>query len=112
MKFTTIISFSFILGSAILSQAQVSQSTNASGVVMIQAKGVENPPLPAAKSNPHRTIADWNIAECDQALQHIDEKLRDLSPDESAYASLLSYYREEREKIVKHKESLIQQLKR
>lgn len=112
MKITTLIVLSYFLSNAFSSSAQTTQSTSSPGVIMLQAKGVENPPLPAVKSNPVRTVSDWNLAECDQALQHIDEKVRDLSTDEPDYASLLIYYQEEREKIVQHKESLIQQLKK
>lgn len=112
MKITTFIVLSCSLGNAFYSAAQSTQPANSPGVIMLQAKGVENPPVQAVKSNPVRTISDWNLAECDQALQHIDEKLRDLSKEESDYASILNYYQVEREKIVQHKESLIQQFKK
>lgn len=112
MKITTLIVLSYFLSNAFFSSAQTTQSSSSPGVIMLQAKGVENPTLQTEKSNPVRTISNWNLAECDQALQHIDEKVRDLSTDELDYVALLNYYQAEREKIVKHKESLIQQLKR
>lgn len=73
----------FLFGIAVLpalchAQSNATQLPN--GVVVHQAQGVENTTVPV-KNEPVkiRTIQDWNLSECMDALAHTEMKLKDAS---------------------------------
>lgn len=95
------------MASSLFGQSHDVKQQQSNGVTVLESKGVEaGRNVPSFKPNPVRTIDDWNLAECDEALRHIDAKITDLSPKDESYESALLYYRDQQAKINQRKYAL------
>lgn len=76
------------------SQSNTTQLPN--GVIVHQAKGVENTPESKQIEAVHlRTIEDWNLPECMEALSEVSIKLNEASESDR------EYYLSEKNKLTK-----------
>lgn len=63
--------------------AQESTKTLENGVIVHSSQGMEGPATTVpATSNQQRSISDWNLAECLDALAIIDLKCHQITPEE------------------------------
>ncbi len=76
-----------------------SETKSNSEVIIIQAQGVPNPTYTKIVTNPNRTISDWNLAECYDALRMIEEKINHISKEDENYTATIKFYVEEKIKI-------------
>lgn len=66
------------------SQSNTTQLTN--GVVVHQAQGVEGTPEAKPVEQVRvRTIQDWNLPECIEALTYVEMKLNEAAPSQREY---------------------------
>lgn len=91
-KFLTITFVSFLV--PLSGSSQTTTKTQPNGVVVHLASGVENTPVQSPESPKVRTMDDWSLAECIDALHALDIKLNEASDEDR------SYYEGEREKLV------------
>ncbi len=107
MKNTTLLVFCLLGIPCVFGQHEthkaVKQQSN--GVVILESTGVQSASEPF-KSNPVRTIDDWTLPECEDALRYIDEKLKAVPLQDDNYERIVSYYKEEQAKIEKRKQTL------
>ena len=111
MKNTTLIVFCVLGMQSLYAQNEPQKTVQQleNGVIIVQSNGVPSQTQNEFKPNPVRTINDLNLAECEDALRHIQEKIDNLNPKENNLADILSYYKEEQEKIMQRKSTLIKQ---
>lgn len=89
------------------STAQTKQvSTSQNGVVVHESAGVEGFYTPPGPQVTVRTIDDWSLAECIDALKAVDDKLSTLGYSEEDQASRTTYLAE-KQKIEARKEQLL-----
>lgn len=112
MKHTILLAFCLIGFKAIYAQSETHQTVQQlpNGVSIVQTKGVEYASQNTFKPNPVRTIEDWNLAECEEALRVLQEKVAKTATSEENYAGIIAYYKEQEQKIQNRKESIIQKL--
>ena len=79
------------------------------GVIIVQSAGVPSQNQAVFTPNPDRSIDNWNLSECEDALRHIKLKLEETSPEAENYPSILANYKEEQAKIERRKEVLIKE---
>lgn len=108
MKSTTLLVICMLGMQAAYGQIQSGQTSKTleNGVVIVESKGVEAPQKTAFQPNPVRTVNDWSLPECEDALRNIQLKLDALHVEDESYESAVHYYQEERAKILQRKQTL------
>lgn len=76
----------FVCASHTLGHSQTNTTQLPNGVVVHQAQGVEGAQKPKViEQVPVRTIQDWTLPECIDALAYVEMKLNEAAPSEQAY---------------------------
>ncbi len=84
----------FVCASQTLGHSQTNTTQLPNGVVVHQAQGVEGVQKPKViEQTPVRTMQDWTLPECIDALTHLEMKLNEAAPSEK------TYYLEEKVKL-------------
>ena len=85
------LSFILLFGACAYSYGQEQTTTLENGVVVHQSIGMEGSVQSQVIANPTtRTVNDWNLAECLETLEIINEKCQQISLEEcNAYAPLI-----------------------
>jgi hypothetical protein len=82
-------------------------ATQSNGVIIHESAGNEGFVQPVTTVSPEvRTIADWTLPECIEALRIVDEKMAKLTESEEDLERR-RYYLEQRSLIVQQKEYLL-----
>ncbi|MNE38833.1 hypothetical protein D3C87_02940 [compost metagenome] len=76
----------FVCASHTLCHSQSNTTQLPNGVIVHQAQGVEKTPESKTIEPVRvRTIQDWNLPECIEALSHVSIKLNEAAPSEREY---------------------------
>lgn len=91
-KFFTLTFVAFLV--PLTGSSQTTTETLPNGVLVHQANGVANTPVQSLEIPKMRTMEDWSLAECVDALRAVEIKLNEASDEDRPY------YEGEKEKLV------------